>query len=135
MPVMAYHEELKNRPRRWRHHCRDSHPSIHMIARDLHRALRRLRREPAFTTPAVVALGIGIGAVSAVFALVYTILLSPLPYPRAEQLVAVSNVAPGIGLTGGGISEGVYMHYRKHNQVFEEIGAYFDRTLAITDGG
>jgi len=105
------------------------------LTRDTRYALRRLRRQPGFAVPAALTLALGAGAAAAIYALVYAVLLSPLPYPAADRLVAVRNVAPGLGLAEGGLSDGTYLHYRGSNQVFDEIGAYFDRVLSITDRG
>jgi putative ABC transport system permease protein len=59
------------------------------LRQDLRYALRNLRRAPAFTAVAVLSLAIGIGANSAIFSLIYSILLNPLAVPRPEQLVQV----------------------------------------------
>ena len=59
------------------------------LGQDLRYALRNLRRAPAFTTVAVLSLAIGIGANSAIFSLIYALLLQPLPVSHPEQLVEV----------------------------------------------
>jgi len=105
------------------------------VARDTRYALRRLVRQPGFSVPAALTLALGAGAAAAIYALVHAVLLSPLPYPHADRLVAVRNVAPGLGLADGGLSDGTYLHYRRYNRVFESMGAYFDRVLSITDRG
>jgi predicted permease len=61
------------------------------LGQDLRYALRNLRRAPAFTTVAVLSLAIGIGANSAIFGLLYSLLLQPLPVSHAERLVAVQH--------------------------------------------
>jgi predicted permease len=104
------------------------------LARDLRFAVRRLRRQPGFAVPAAATLGLGIGATAAIFALVHAVLLRPLPYHEPDRLVAVHHVAPGFGLTDGGLSDGTYAHYRARNRAFDEMGSYFDRVLSVTDG-
>ncbi|HWC99272.1 MAG TPA: ABC transporter permease [Candidatus Sulfopaludibacter sp.] len=59
-------------------------------------SLRSLLREPAFSLTAILMLGLGLGATSAVFALVDGVLLKPLPYPQPERLVSIREVMPRI---------------------------------------
>jgi hypothetical protein len=65
------------------------------LAGDVRFGLRVLARSPMFTTAALLTLAIGIGANAAVFSVVNSILIRPLRYPRAEQLVALHQDAPG----------------------------------------
>src|SRR5258706_13687039 len=62
------------------------------IRQDLRYAWRSLLRQPSFTLLAVATLALGIGATSAIFSVVYGVLLPPLPYPDADRLVAISEV-------------------------------------------
>ena len=71
---------------------------VDSVARDLRYALRGLARRPAFTFAAVVTLALGIGATTAIFSVVYSVLIKPLPYPNAEDLVSVSHAAPGVDI-------------------------------------
>ena len=65
---------------------------------DLRYALRALRKQPLFTLVAVLTLTLGIGANTAIFSLLYQVLLRPLPYPDADRLVFVWNMYPLMGL-------------------------------------
>ena len=70
-----------------------------MILYHLRHAFRRLRREPGFTTAAVLTLALGVGANVAVFALVESVLLRPLPYERADDLVVIRHRDTRTGIT------------------------------------
>jgi hypothetical protein len=60
---------------------------LESLGRDLRYALRGLPRRPAFTFAAVLTLALGIGATTAIFSVVYSVLIKPLPYPNADELV------------------------------------------------
>src|SRR5678815_1963835 len=64
-------------------------PSFESVVQDLRYTLRTLRRAPAFALIAVLVLAIGIGATTAMFSLVDTMLLRGLPYPQADRLVVL----------------------------------------------
>ena len=70
------------------------------LGRDLRYALRGLSRRPAFTVAAVLTLALGIGATTAIFSVVYSVLIKPLPYPNADELVRIRHPAPAVNLGG-----------------------------------
>jgi hypothetical protein len=65
------------------------------IARNVRFSLRALRRSPGFAAAAILTIAIGIGANTAVFSVVNGVLLKPLPYPEAGQLISIQHTAPG----------------------------------------
>jgi len=69
---------------------------LDVLGQDLRYAWRSLRRTPGFTTVAVLSLAIGIGANSAIFSLIYSILLRPLPVSHPERLVLVQHSGPDL---------------------------------------
>src|SRR5262245_46656310 len=63
--------------------------ALDALTRDLRYAIRGMRRYPTFTLAVVLTLSLGLGASTAIFAVVNGVLLKPLPYPQAEQLVSL----------------------------------------------
>jgi predicted permease len=111
--------------------------TLDTIGRDLRYGVRVLRRNPGFAVVALLTLAIGIGANTAVFTVVNSVLLKPLPYPDADELVAVWNRAPGApGLAdvSGGLrlSLSMYVTYAEGNRTFEHFGVWSAGTAAVT---
>ena len=101
--------------------------------RDVRHAARSLSKQPAFAAAAVVTLALGIGATTALFSVVYGVLLKPLPFPDPERLVSLQQIAPhGPGANHG---PGTYLTYRENQQVFEGIGAWDRTEVSITGAG
>jgi predicted permease len=106
--------------------------SLENLWRDLRHALRTLWKTPYFSLVAVLTLALGIGAVTALFAMVNAILIQPLPYPRADRLVAVSHAAPGLGLAETGLSSGTYFLYRDRARSFQGLALYEETVLNLS---
>jgi putative ABC transport system permease protein len=68
---------------------------LESLSRDLLYAFRQLRKSPSFTLTAVITLALGIGATAAVYSVIHTVLLQPLPYPEPECLVGIAFTFPG----------------------------------------
>ena len=68
---------------------------LNSILQDVRHSLRLMSRAPGFTAAAVVMLALAIGATTAVFSIVYGVLLRPLPYPGADRIVRLSEEHPG----------------------------------------
>jgi predicted permease len=105
------------------------------LAQDLRYALRQLRKSPGFTAVAVITLALGIGSSTAVFSVLDTVLLRPLPYQRPDQLVQVSETLPAMGTEEVGVSPGEYQDYRDHNRSFSQIGAFDSAGFNLTGEG
>jgi predicted permease len=94
------------------------------VVGDLRYALRTLRRSPGFALSAVLALALGIGANTAVFAVVYAVLLRPLPYPEPGRLVKLSEVNAAEGRDDGRVSRGTFVDWRARTRTLESLAAY-----------
>ena len=90
---------------------------------DLRFALRFLRRNRGTTLIAVLALALGIGATTAIFSVVYDVLLRPLPFPDSERIVAVFQVDPR-GRRMGQISEPNFEDLEAQNRSLEALAIY-----------
>jgi putative ABC transport system permease protein len=92
---------------------------------DLRYALRTLRRSPGFAASAILALALGIGANTAVFSVVYAVLLKPLPYAEPERLVRLFEQNPAQGIERGAVSIGTFADWRTRSRTLEGVAAYF----------
>ena len=95
-------------------------PSVGSVCRDLRQdvryAARVFSKQRAFAAAAVLTLALGIGATTAIFSVVYGVLLKPLPFHEPERLVSLQQIAPhGAGANHG---PGTYLTYRENHQVF-----------------
>jgi predicted permease len=102
---------------------------------DLRYALRTLRKQPIFTLVAVLTLALGIGANTAIFSLIYQILLRPLPYPDAERLVFVWNTYPGINLPQASVSIPDYLDRKTQAPALADATLFTMRTANLNEGG
>jgi hypothetical protein len=98
---------------------------------------RNLAKAPSFAVTVLLTLAVGIGATVAVFSVVNSVLLKPLPYPDADELVAVWHVAPGApGITdaSGGLrsSPSMYFRYSEESRVFERFGLWSVGAATVT---
>lgn len=105
------------------------------LLHDLRYAARMQRKNPAFTIIAVIALALGIGANTAIFSVVNTVLLRPLPYKDPERLVMVWEDATKQGYPRDTPATGNFVDWRDQNQVFEGMAAISDDSFNLTGAG
>jgi predicted permease len=106
---------------------------------DVCHGLRTLRKRPGFTMVAVLTLGLGIGSTTAIFSVVYGVLIRPLPYPNADKLVSLRHTAPGLALGYPadtlGSAASMYLTYRDQNRSFDHLGLWVDSEITLTGLG
>jgi len=105
-----------------------------MIA-DLKFALRQLGKSPAFTITAVATVAICLGANLAIFAVINSILLRPLPFPQSDQLVTIYNTYPKAGIENDGSSITNYYERRGNISAFSSLSMYMERAETVGDPG
>ncbi len=95
-------------------------------------SIRRLRQSPGFTGVSLLMLALGIGASTAIFSVVDAVLLKPLPFPHAEQLVSLRHTAPGVNIKVLNMAPSLYYTYRDENRVFQDLGMWSTSTSSVT---
>jgi putative ABC transport system permease protein len=98
----------------------------------LKHVLRRLLRLPMFTGLTVVTLALGIGANAAIFSVVQGVLLKPLPYRQADQLVSVNHAAPGVNLPNAGTASFLHFTYLDDARSFQQLGMWTGESVSVT---
>jgi putative ABC transport system permease protein len=105
---------------------------VETIFQDLHHALRVLRKSPGFTAVAVVMLALAIGATTAIFSVVYGVLLRPLPYKDSERIMAVFEVnAAG---TWSHLADPNFDDFRDQNRSFQAMAKYNEDIASVSGG-
>ena len=102
---------------------------------DIRYAIRALRKQPLFTLVAVLTLALGIGANTAIFSLLYQMLLRPLPYPDADRLVFVWNTYPLMGLPQASVSIPDYIDRKTQASAIEDATLFTGGSANLADGG
>jgi len=110
---------------------------LEALARDIRYGLRSFGRSPGFTAVAVLTLALGLGANTAIFAVLYNVVLRPLPYPGAGRLVKVYLTAQhdSRGPRVVSFSYPKFQDLQRANSVFDSIAAYALRTYTIMGPG
>lgn len=97
--------------------------------------LRRLRRTPMFTLITLATIAVGVGANTAVFSVLESVLLKPLPYPHPGDLAGVWLTAPGLKIKDVPLGPAYYFIFREQNRTFQTFGAYTGNSSTVTGKG
>ncbi len=106
---------------------------MHSLASDLRYAVRELRRRPGFTLTAVLSLALGVGATSAVFSVIYAVLINPFPYVGADRIVELT-VKDKAGRNRNPGLTGAQMEQFRQAKTLESVVAEDGWNLTTTDG-
>src|SRR5450759_1490651 len=103
---------------------------LHSVLGDCRYALRQLRKNPGFTAVAVLTLALGIGVTTAIFSVVYGVLLRPLPYTDPDRIMAVFEV------TSEGrpsrLADPNFADFSDQNRSFQAIAKYIDIVASVS---
>jgi putative ABC transport system permease protein len=108
---------------------------MNTLAQDIRYAVRMLARSPGFTAVAVLTLALGIGANTAIFTVVNSVLLRPLDYAEPDRLVHVYSEFPGLGLENYWLSQAEYRELQANVDAFSEVAAWQTNENANVAGG
>jgi len=107
------------------------HEWVHGTWSELRIAARQLRRYPVLASVAVLTLALGLGATTAIFSVLYAVMLRPLPYADADRMVRITETMRG---TETSVGPGQFKEWLARTTAFESIGAYLQTTYNLTDG-
>jgi putative ABC transport system permease protein len=102
------------------------------LTRDVRQAARRLARTPMFTVATLITLALGIGANTAIFSILNSALLKPLPYPEPDRLVGLWQTAPGVNIADLSASIADYVTYREESRTLEDVAIWKSTALTVT---
>ena len=122
-------------PLRWREESHDAWgwAWLEGLVQDLRYGIRTLRRSPGFTLAALLTLSLGIGATTAIFSVLYGVLLSPLPYADSSRLVVLNETTPKVGSVS--VSHPNFLDWRAQSRTFSQMSAVYSLTFNLAGVG
>src|SRR6202521_6324179 len=99
---------------------------MRILIRNLRYGVRGLRKSPGLTAAVIATLMLGIGATTAIYTVVYAVLLAPMPYPNPDQLVMVWSKVNG---GRNGMSAGDFLDWKEQNHSFQQLAAFNGASL------
>ncbi len=121
-------------PEQVKESCRDARGTrwLEDFLKDLRHSFRTFVKSPSFTITAVAAIALGIGANTAIFSVVNTVLLKPLPYPDADRIVQLEEMYGGVGSQTVGPKS--FNIWRQQTTAFQDISAHWLDHVNLTSG-
>jgi putative ABC transport system permease protein len=111
-------------------------PLLPGLMQDLRYGVRLLRRQPGYAAVAILTMALGIGATTVLFSVAYGVLLKPLPWADAAQLVRVTETREGrTGRVLGTVSNGTFLAWRDNPSTIEDLGGWLTQTATLTGAG
>src|SRR6266581_1386577 len=104
------------------------------VRKDAAYALRMLRKRPAFSAACVLTIGLGVGASTALFAVVDAVVLRPLPLPEPATLVSIYDTNLSIGVERSGVATGNLADWRRRAPRFHGIAGHYTMGRTLTVG-
>jgi predicted permease len=101
---------------------------------DFKYGVRLLRRSPGFTTLAVLTIGLGIGANSAIFSVINGVVRKPLAYPDADRLMFITSQFPTLNFNKFWVSPPEYFDFKEHTRAFSHVAAYTTGAMNLSEG-
>ena len=101
---------------------------------DLRYGLRLLRRSPAFAAIAILTIGLGIGANSAIFSVINGVVRKPLGYPASDRLMFITSQFPTLNFHRFWLSPPEYFEFKERNKSFSHVGAYTTGAMNVSEG-
>jgi len=105
------------------------------LLQDVRYSVRRLIKRPGFAVVVIATLGLGIGANTAIFSVVKSVLLAPLPYPEPDRLMMVWETKPAANRDRNVVNPQNYLDWQQRNTSFTALGLYTWMTMTLTGGG
>src|SRR5262245_31842658 len=105
------------------------------FSQDLRYSARMLLKSVNYTLIAVITLGLGIGANTAIFSVINTVFLNPLPYAEPERLTLIWTKLEKIGLAQNWVSEPEILDFREQSKLFESFGVVNGGSFSLTGSG
>jgi putative ABC transport system permease protein len=103
-----------------------------VISRDIRATIRLVRGQPGLAAAIIAMFALGIGATTAIFSVVYGVLLRPLPFPDADRIVQVRGSLPSRGWASPSLTEANFWDLHDRNRTFAELGAYHSTSFSLT---
>ncbi len=108
---------------------------MHSVIQDLRYSIRMLGKQPGFTAVALITLALGIGANTAIFSIVHTVVLKPLPFGQPEQLVRLWESRADRGWTRASGTHANFWDLKDMNRSFEDVGAFRGTSVNLSGLG